>query len=162
MWGRGGLPIPWPFWSSAEQKFWHCRTGHAKIHTTTTQNKHTEPQRIHGNTSTKLDRTISPYLQHAQGPNTSVQPKSPVWLYHMTALSRYVPPADWSQNLQIAPQPQTSDGIHRSNRPMSIGLAETLDPLVWISRTPGPTALRFKKNPGPFIVGLAASPGARV
>ena len=69
-----------------------------------------EPQRIHGNTSTKLNRTILSYLQHAQGPNTSVQPKSPVRLSHITALSRHVPlahatyeHADWSQNLQTAP-----------------------------------------------------------
>ena len=50
VWGRGGLPLPWPFWCSAERKCWHCRTGHTKIQTTTTQNNHTEPQRIHGNT----------------------------------------------------------------------------------------------------------------
>ena len=72
--------------------------------------QHPEPQRIHGNTSTKLDRTILPYLRNAQGPNTSVQPKSLVGLSHMTALSRHVPlahatyeHADWSQNLQTAP-----------------------------------------------------------
>ena len=108
--GCGWLALPWPFWCSAERKCWHCRTGHTKIHTTTTQNNHTEPQRIHRNTSTKLDRMISSYLQHTQGPNTSVQPKSSVLLSHMMALSWHVllahvmyEHADWSQNLQTAP-----------------------------------------------------------
>ena len=69
-----------------------------------------EPQRIHGNTSTKLDRTILCICSHAHGQNTSVQRRSPVSLSHMTALSGYVPAADatyehadWPENLQISP-----------------------------------------------------------
>ena len=89
----------------------HCRTGHTNIQRGYGEIQHLEPQIIPRNTSTKPDRTILHICSHAQGPNTRVQPKSPVWLSHMTALPRHVPlahatyeHADWTQNLKTAPR----------------------------------------------------------
>ena len=108
--GRGWLPLPWPFWCSAERKCCTLQDGTYEDTAVYSVIQHPEPPIIHGNTSAKLDRTILCICSHAQGPNTSVQRRSPVWLSHMTALTRNVLPADatyehadWSQNLQIAP-----------------------------------------------------------
>jgi len=72
--------------------------------------QHPEPQRIHGNTSTKLDRTILCICSHAPVQKEGSKPSVPDWTLTQMALSRHVPlahatyeHADWSQNLQTVP-----------------------------------------------------------